>query len=71
MKLVAIGAAVGLTLAATLSSLLSRFLFGLESLDPVTFLGVPLLLGAVALFAAYLPARKASRVNPVEALRSE
>ena len=44
-------------------------LFEVDALDPLTFVGVPLVLGAAALLAAYLPARRASRVNPVAALR--
>jgi putative ABC transport system permease protein len=46
-------------------------LFGINTIDPLTFIGVPLVLGGTALFAAYLPARRASRINPVAALRTE
>ena len=69
MSLVLVGGGIGLALAAALSTLVSGFLYGGDSLDPVTFLAVPVVLGLVALAAAYLPARRASRVNPVEALR--
>ena len=46
-------------------------MFGINTIDPLTFIGVPLVLGGTALFAAYLPARRASRINPVAALRTE
>ena len=47
------------------------FLYGIEATDLATVLGIPLLLIGVAFLAAYVPARRASRVNPVEALRTE
>jgi len=68
---VAIGAAIGLALAMALARLIQSFLFGVEAADPVTLVAVPLVLGAVAALAAFIPARRASRVNPVEALRME
>jgi predicted permease len=71
MRLVAIGAAVGMAVSAVLAQLLSRLLFGLPALDPVTFAGVPILLGCVALLAAWIPARRASRVHPADALRTD
>lgn len=71
MKLVGIGTALGLIAALGASALLSRFLFGAESLDAPTFLGVPVLLATVAFAAAYIPARRAGRINPVEALRGD
>jgi len=71
LRLVAIGGVVGLALAAVLSQLLSRLLYGVPPLDPLTFLGVPLVLGAVAALASWIPARRASRIDPVTALRSD
>jgi ABC-type antimicrobial peptide transport system permease subunit len=71
MVLVLAGAAVGLVLAAAGARVLQSLLFGVSAFDPLTFGGVPLVLLAIALFAAYMPARRASRVNPVRALKSE
>jgi predicted permease len=69
--LVAIGLVVGVALGLVLGRLASSLLFGLSAADPVTFVGAPALLLAVALVAAWLPARRASRVDPVACLRSE
>jgi len=71
MRLVLTGGIIGLALSASVTWLLSRYLYGIGTLDLVTFFGIPLLLGSVALGAAFVPARRASRVDPVEALRSE
>jgi predicted permease len=71
LGVVVVGGAVGLGLAYVLARLVRVFLLGVAPADPVTLVGVPLLLGSVALVAALIPARRASRVNPVEALRSE
>jgi hypothetical protein len=71
MKLVALGGVIGLILAAGLSQLLSRMLYGVPALDPLTFLGVPLVLGVVALAASWVPARRVTGINPVRALRAE
>ena len=70
-KLAAIGIAIGLVLSAAVTRLLSKMLFGVEPTDAATFAAVSLLLGAVALAAAWLPARRATRVDPMAALRSE
>jgi ABC-type antimicrobial peptide transport system permease subunit len=71
MKLVAAGAVIGLALSAALAQLVSRLLFGVPALDALTFLGVPALLGVVALAASWIPARRVTRIDPVGALRSE
>ena len=69
--MVRIGGGVGLLAALGVSQIIKRLLLSGRGLDPVSFLGVPLVLGAVALFATYLPARKAARVDPVRALKYE
>jgi len=71
MKLVAAGGVIGLVLSAALAQLLSRLLYGVPALDPLTFIGVPVVLGTVAVLASWIPARRASRVDPVTALRSD
>ncbi len=71
MGLVAIGALLGWALSLGLAQAIQGFLYGVGAMDPVTFIGVPVILGLVALAAALVPARRASRVNPVTALKSE
>jgi predicted permease len=70
LALVAAGAAGGLLLAAGAMRFLQALLIGVPWSDPVTFVGVPAALAAVAALAAYLPARRASRGDPVAALRA-
>ncbi len=65
------GLVLGLLVAAGLSSVVRRLLFGIPSIDPVTYGGVAAVFLAVALLAAWVPAREASRVDPREALRAE
>ncbi len=67
----AIGTVVGLAIAVLASRLLEGLLFGVAALDPLTFVIVPVLLTLAALVAAYVPARRASRVDPVTSLRAE
>ncbi|HEY2824378.1 MAG TPA: ABC transporter permease [Gemmatimonadales bacterium] len=69
--LAAIGVGVGLCGAYAATSLVRGLLFNVTPHDPVTFIGVPFVLGLVALTASWLPARRAVRGNPVDALRSE
>jgi ABC-type antimicrobial peptide transport system permease subunit len=54
-----------------LTHFLTSFLFGVKAWDPAAFIATPLLLGAVALLAIWVPARRATRVNPIQALRFE
>ncbi len=65
------GLALGLLGALVVTRLLSTLLFGVTPRDPTTFVGVALIIAATALFATYLPARRATRVQPVEALKAE
>ena len=71
LKLVLVGGVLGLALALAATQLVGGLLFDVGTLDPLTFVGVPLVLAAAALLAAYLPARRASRVHPVIALRTD
>jgi putative ABC transport system permease protein len=71
MTLVAIGLAAGTIAARFLSQTLTKMLFGVGPTDPATFAAVAVLLAAVALLASYLPARRATRVDPIVALRAE
>jgi len=71
MTVVVVGGLLGLAAAYGLAQLIGQYLVGIEPGDPITLIGVPLLLGTVALLAAFVPARRASRVDPVEALRRD
>jgi putative ABC transport system permease protein len=70
-RMVMIGAAAGLAAALALSGLMKSLLFGIGPRDPLTFVAAPAVFVAVALLAAYVPARRAARVSPMEALRAE
>jgi len=71
LLLVGLGASVGIITALVLARTVSGFLVGVSPNDPVTFVGVALLLGTAALVACYIPARRATRLDPLAALRSE
>lgn len=71
LKLSAIGIAVGLLISAAVGLVLQSQLFGVSGIDPITFTAVPILLLLVAGAAGYLPARRATKVDPMVALRHE
>ena len=71
LAVAAIGIAIGLAGAAAATPVMRFLLFGVTPLDPLTFVAVPVLLGLTAITAAYLPSRRAARVDPVEAMRAE
>ena len=70
-RLGAIGLGIGLVGALGLTQVMAGLLYGLSPRDPVTFVIVPLTLGAVVLLATLLPARRAAHRDPVAALRSD
>jgi ABC-type antimicrobial peptide transport system permease subunit len=71
LRMAITGVAIGVLLAFSLTRLMSSQLFGVSDHDPLTFAAVALVLIAVALIACWLPARRAMRVDPVVALRSQ
>jgi ABC-type antimicrobial peptide transport system permease subunit len=71
MKLTGLGIAGGIAAALGLTRVLAGFLFGVGEHDPLVFVGVPLLLCAVAVAAMWIPARSASSVDPMMALRAD
>ena len=71
LSMVALGVITGVVGSVAITRVLSGFLFGIKPTDPITFLAVPLLLGTVALLASYIPARRATKIDPMIALRYE
>jgi putative ABC transport system permease protein len=71
MRPVWIGLEIGLMVSWAIARLMANVLYGISSNDPITFIGVPAILAAVAVVACYLPARKAMQVDPMIALRYE
>ena len=71
MRLAIVGVVIGIAASFALTRFIASFLFGVKSWDPMVFVAVPIILASVALFAVWLPASRASRLNPVEALRIE
>jgi len=71
LLLAGVGAAIGLSAAAGLTRLMSSLLFGVQALDPLTYFGVAAILITAAALASYLPARRATKVDPLDALRAE
>ena len=71
MRLTLVGVAVGIAAAFGLSRLIATFLFGVKPWDPAVFVAVPVILSAVALLAVWLPATRAAKLDPMQALRIE
>ncbi len=69
--LTALGTAIGIGIAVIVTRVMSAFLFGVAPIDPITYVAVSAVLGGMTLMATYIPARRASRVDPVVALRGE
>jgi len=70
-KLLAIGSVIGVGIAYLLSQLTADMVYGVEATDPVSFIGVPLALAGVALLANIIPARRATRIDPMQTLRGD
>jgi ABC-type antimicrobial peptide transport system permease subunit len=71
LRLALVGIAVGVITAFAVARLIATLLFRTAPTDPLTFVGMMVLLGVVALLAGYLPARRASKIDPMVALRTD
>jgi putative ABC transport system permease protein len=71
LAIVALGTLIGILGALGLTRAMASFLYGVNAHDPLTYLAVSFLISAVTLLACYIPARRAMRVDPMEALRYE
>jgi ABC-type antimicrobial peptide transport system permease subunit len=71
MTIISIGLLVGLPLAWGLAQLMASLIYGVSAGDVTTFAGIAVLMGAITLFACYIPTRKAMSVDPIIALRYE
>ena len=71
LVLTAVGMAIGLAIAGALTRWISALLFGVSPLDPITYVSVCVVLTAAAVLASYLPSRRATRIDPITALRAD
>ena len=71
MKPTIVGVVIGATCALLLGRVLSGLIYGISSADPITFVAVVVLLAGIALFASIIPAYRATRIDPMRALREE
>jgi ABC-type antimicrobial peptide transport system permease subunit len=71
LQLVGAGMLIGLMVAVLLTRVMASLLFGISATDPFTFIGISLVLLAVAILASYVPALRATRVDPLTALRAQ